>query len=195
MLSGSLSDRLLQRGLLTSRVVVPGVAAILASLLFLPAILTRSTITAIPYLTAAAFMLSAQNPPIDAGRLDIVPPLLWGRAEGIRTALRTAAQSLAPPLFGFMSNSVLGHGRQGLERTFSLTLILLFASGVILLRAVKTYPVDVATASASRDQEVAGRTPRGRDPDGSDSPLPGPDPPDGDLGDTDPLWPEPPVAT
>ena len=39
----------------------------------------------------AAMMLSAQNPPIDAARLDIMPPLLWGRAEGVRTALRTMA--------------------------------------------------------------------------------------------------------
>ena len=186
VLAGGLSDRLLQRGVLASRVVVPGIAAILASLLFLPAILTRSTITAMPYLTAAAFMLAAQNPPIDAGRLDIVPPLLWGRAEGIRTALRTAAQSMAPPIFGFMSNSVLGHGRKGLELTFSLTLVLLFASGVILLRAVKTYPSDVATASASRDRQLREGSTRGRTPDSAESPVPPPASPTG------PLWPEPP---
>lgn len=185
VLAGGLSDRLLQRGFLTSRVVVPGVCAVLASFLFLPAILTSSTITAMPYLTAAAFMLAAQNPPIDAGRLDIVPPLLWGRAEGIRTALRTAAQSLAPPIFGFMSNSVLGHGRQGLQLTFTLTLVLLLASGVILLRAIKTYPSDVATASASRDRQLQRR--RREDPgEATDWPVP-PDPPPG------PVWPDPPL--
>ena len=151
--AGNLSDRLLNRGILNARVIVPGVAAILSSLLFLPAIFTRQTFTALPYLTFAAFMLSAQNPPIDAARLDIVPPLLWGRAEGIRTALRTGLQSLAPLIFGVLSNSILGHGRIGLQRTFAVTLVLLFASGVILLRAVKTYPRDVATASASRDRE------------------------------------------
>ena len=188
VLAGNLSDRLLQRGLLTSRVVVPGIAAILASFLFLPAILTRSTITAMPYLTAAAFMLAAQNPPIDAGRLDIVPPLLWGRAEGIRTALRTAAQSLAPPIFGFMSNSVLGHGRKGLQLTFTITLVLLFASGVILLRAVRTYPSDVATASASRDRELRQGPRRGTRPDSAESPIP---PPPG----AGPVWPDPPVPT
>lgn len=164
--AGNLSDRLLKRGFLNARVVVPGITAILASFLFLPAIFTRQALTALPYLTFAAFMLSAQNPPIDAARLDIVPPLLWGRAEGIRTALRTALQSLAPPIFGVMSNSVLGHGRKGLQLTFSVTLVLLFASGVILLRAVRTYPRDVATASASRDKErssVSGGAPTGRD--------------------------------
>lgn len=184
VLAGNLSDRLLQKGLLASRVVVPGIAAILASLLFLPAILTRSTVTAMPYLTAAAFMLAAQNPPIDAGRLDIVPPLLWGRAEGIRTALRTAAQSLAPPLFGFMSNSALGHGRKGLQLTFTVTLFLLLASGVILLRAVRTYPTDVATASASRDRQLREGPRRGTQPDSAASPVP-PAP-------VDPVWPEPP---
>jgi hypothetical protein len=54
-----------------------------------------------------------------------------------------------------MSNSILGHGRKGLQLTFAVTLVLLFASGVILLRAVRTYPRDVATASASRDKERA----------------------------------------
>ena len=159
VVAGNLSDRLLKRGFLNARVVVPGIAATLASLLFLPAIFTRQTLTALPYLTLAAFMLSAQNPPIDAARLDIVPPLLWGRAEGIRTALRTALQSLAPPLFGVMSNSILGHGRKGLQLTFAVTLVLLFASGVILLRAVGSYPRDVATASASRDKERASAPP------------------------------------
>ena len=39
-------------------------------------------------------------------------PSLWGRAEGIRTFLRTAAQALAPVLFGAMSDIVFGNGRE-----------------------------------------------------------------------------------
>jgi MFS family permease len=116
--------------------------------LFLPAILTRSVVTALPYLTLAALALTAQNPPIDAARLDIVPPLLWGRAEGIRTFLRTLAQSLAPILFGGLSD-LLGGGRSGLELTFLIMLLPLAANAVVLFRARRTYPQDVATAAAA----------------------------------------------
>ncbi|HEY1734562.1 MAG TPA: hypothetical protein VGG23_08955, partial [Acidimicrobiales bacterium] len=81
-------------------------------------------------------------------RLDIVPPLLWGRAEGIRGLLRTAAQSLAPVLFGAVAD-LLGGGRAGLQWTFLIMLIPLLANGVILLVALRFYPRDVATAAAA----------------------------------------------
>jgi hypothetical protein len=68
---------------------------------------TRDLITALPYLIAAAFCLSAQNPPIDAARLDIMPAPLWGRAESIRTVLRSFAQAAAPLLFGAVADHVL----------------------------------------------------------------------------------------
>ncbi|HEY3810792.1 MAG TPA: MFS transporter [Acidimicrobiales bacterium] len=196
LLAGGLSDRLLQRGFLNSRILVAAIAALLSSLLFLPAIFTRSAVTAVPYLTLAAVMLSAQNPPIDAARLDIVPPLLWGRAEGIRTALRTSAQSLAPVTFGVLSERVFGGGRSGLQWTFAVLLIVMTASGVILLRALRTYPRDVATAAAaeSAPQPAAAPYPASAapaaDPPGSPAPsgwpaaVPLPDPP--------PAWPEPP---
>jgi MFS family permease len=149
LLSGSLSDRLLRGGFLNSRVLVPAVALISATLLFIPALVTRSAVTAVPYLACAMLMLSAQNPPIDAARLDIVPARLWGRAEAVRTLLRSLAQSLAPLLFGLTSDQVFGGGRSGLQWTFALMLVTLLASGVVLLRAVRTYPRDVATAGAS----------------------------------------------
>ena len=82
LISGNLSDRLLKRGYLNARIVVAAVAALAATFLFVPALTTRSAVTALPYLTLAGLMLSAQNPPIDAARLDIVPALLWGRAGG-----------------------------------------------------------------------------------------------------------------
>jgi MFS family permease len=148
LVGGALSDNLLRRRFLNSRILVAGTAAILTSLLFVPAILTRSTITALPYLTLAGFALMAQNPAIDAARLDIVPPLLWGRAEGIRTLLRTLAQSLAPVLFGAFAD-LLGGKRIGLQWTFLVMLLPLLANGVILLLALRTYPRDVATAAAA----------------------------------------------
>src|SRR6185437_7709699 len=78
---GALGDFLLHRGYLNGRILVSAIAATVAVVLFVPAVFTRSPLTALPYISLAAFALSAQNPPIDAARLDIVHPLLWGRAE------------------------------------------------------------------------------------------------------------------
>jgi MFS family permease len=150
---GGFGDFLLRRRYLNGRVLVAAVAALATTVLFIPALLTRSLVTALPYLVFAGFALSAQNPPIDAARLDIMPPLLWGRAEGVRTFLRTAAQSLAPLLFGAVSDYVFGGGRGGLQWTFVVMLLPLLASGVILFRALHTYPRDVATAAMAGPPE------------------------------------------
>jgi MFS family permease len=149
LLSGRLSDNLLRRRYLNSRIMVSAVAAIITTAMFIPALLTRSVLMALPYIVIAAFMLSAQNPPIDAARLDIMPPPLWGRAEGLRTLLRTGAQALAPLLFGAVSQYVFGGGRSGLQWTFVVMLVPLAANGIILFRALRTYPRDVATAAAA----------------------------------------------
>jgi sugar phosphate permease len=151
LIAGRLSDRLLHRGVLNARIVVTAVAAVAAAGLFVPALITRSVGVALFYLVLAAFFLSAQNPPIDAARLDIVPSALWGRAEGIRTGLRTGAQALAPLLFGATADHVFGGGRHGLELTFLVMLLPLAANGILLFRATRSYPRDVATAAAAQD--------------------------------------------
>ena len=120
-------------------------------ILFVPALVTRSSVTAVPYLMAAVLMLSAQNPPLDAARLDIMPPLLWGRAEAVRTLLRSLAMALAPLLFGAVSDYVFGGGRSGLQWTFVVMLVPLGASSWLLFKGLRTYPADVATAAASAD--------------------------------------------
>ncbi|HSS08741.1 MAG TPA: MFS transporter, partial [Acidimicrobiales bacterium] len=84
LVAGRLSDGLLRRHYLNARIMVTAVAAVAATVLFIPALLTRRVSTAVLYLVVAAFMLAAQNPPIDAARLDIMPWFLWGRAEGVR---------------------------------------------------------------------------------------------------------------
>jgi MFS family permease len=146
---GALGDFLLHRGYLNGRILVSAISATAAVILFIPAIFTRGPLTALPYISLAALALSAQNPPIDAARLDIVHPLLWGRAEAIRTFLRTMAQAFAPLLFGAVSDYVFGGGRFGLQWTFAIMLLPLAASAYFLFKALGTYPRDVATASAS----------------------------------------------
>lgn len=107
---GALGDALLHRGYLNGRILVSAVSATLAVILFLPAVFTRDPLNALPYISLAVLALAAQNPPLDAARLDIVPAPLWGRAEGVRTFLRTVAQAFAPLLFGAVSDHVFGGG-------------------------------------------------------------------------------------
>jgi MFS family permease len=151
LFGGAVGDWLLKRGHLNSRVLTPAVAAVLTTILFVPAIFTRDAVTAVPYLTAAAFFLGAQNPPLDAARLDIMPPLLWGRAEAVRTLLRSLAVALAPVLFGAVSDHVFGGGRTGLQWTFAIMILPLGASAWLLFKGLRTYPADVAAAAASGD--------------------------------------------
>jgi MFS family permease len=149
LVSGRLGDSLLRRRFINGRILVSACAAAVTAVAFIPAIVARTAVGALPFILVAALMLSAQNPPIDAARLDIMPPLLWGRAEGIRTLLRTGAQALAPLLFGVVSQYVFGGGRSGLQWTFVVMLLPLFANAVILFLALRYYPRDVATASAA----------------------------------------------
>jgi MFS family permease len=151
LFGGGFGDWLLRRGRLDARVLLPAVTAALTTILFVPAIFTRGAVTAVPYLTAAAFFLGSQNPPLDAARLDIMPPLLWGRAEAIRTMLRSLAMALAPLLFGAVSDHVFGGGRSGLQWTFVVMLLPLGASSWLLFKALRTYPADVATAAAGTE--------------------------------------------
>ena len=144
---GAIGDRLLRRGRLTGRILIAAITATLTTILFIPAIFSRSAVTAVPYLIAATFCLSAQNPPLDAARLDIMHPLLWGRAESVRTLIRSLAQALAPLLFGAVSDYVFGGGRTGLQWTFFVMLFPLGASAYLLFHARRTYPADVAAAA------------------------------------------------
>jgi MFS family permease len=146
---GAIGDRLLHRNVLNGRILVSAIAAAAAVVLFVPAIFTRGAGTALPYITFAALALSAQNPPLDAARLDVMVPLLWGRAEAIRTFLRTGAQAIAPVAFGGISDYVFGGGRSGLQWTFALMLIPLSLSAYFLFKALATYPRDVASAAAA----------------------------------------------
>src|SRR5919201_2720500 len=146
---GALGDAFLHRGYLNGRILVAVIASTVATVAFIPPIFTHSALSALPYIALAAMALAALNPPVDAARLDIVVPLLWGRAEGIRTFLRTMAQASAPVLFGAVSDYVFGGGRSGLQWTFAIMLLPLAASAYFLFTALRTYPRDVATAAAA----------------------------------------------
>lgn len=164
---GRVADRLLRRGHIRARVLVPAVCLLALIPVLAPAIITTSVPVALPLLIIGAFLLGAPNPPLDAARLDIIHPRLWGRAEGVRTVLRSVGEAAAPTLFGYVSQYVFGGpgssaaagpgggdasqagGASGLEYTFLVCLIPLLIAGFLSLAALRTYPRDVATASAS----------------------------------------------
>jgi MFS family permease len=143
---GAIGDWLIRRGFLTGRILVSAVAAAVATVLFAGALTTRRVTAALPYLIGATFALSAQNPPLDAARLDIMPAPLWGRAEAVRVLLRGLAQAVAPVLFGAVADHVFGGGSEGLRWAFTVMLVPLAASAALLFRARHSYPQDVANA-------------------------------------------------
>lgn len=166
VLGGRLADRFLDRGRMTARIVTAGVAYVTAAAIFFPSLIIGSLALVIPLYILAAMALAAPNAPLDAARLDIMPSGLWGRAEGVRSLLRDLGQALAPIVFGVVSEQLGSGGQtrgssggvgaaansQGLEYTFLIMLSALLLSGLVMVRARRTYPRDVATALASEGQ-------------------------------------------
>ncbi|HET9720947.1 MAG TPA: MFS transporter [Solirubrobacteraceae bacterium] len=158
--AGQLADRLLAGGRESARVVVPAVCYIAAAILFLPGLLSATLFISMPLFVIAGGFLAAPDPPLNAARLDIMHPRLWGRAEGVRTFLYMSAFAVGPLFFGFISQALggptagaanRGHVKQtsAMAYAFLIMLVPLAVSGITLLRARRTYPRDVATAAAS----------------------------------------------
>jgi MFS family permease len=166
LLSGHLTDFMLRRGLLTARVSVPACCYLGAAGLLIPGIVETRFTPALWFDVGGMALISAANPPLDAARLDIMPPGLWGRAESTRTFLRSVTQAIAPLAFGGLADLIAGivpeqtpigthpglvseRTATGLEITFLIMLATLAAAGVLMLRARRTYATDVATAATA----------------------------------------------
>jgi len=145
---GQMSEWLLRKGHLTVRIVLPAIALFVAVLFLGYGVWTPSVWIGITMLTIGAGALAAAVAPIDAARLDIIHPRMWGRAEAGRMALRAAFEGSAPLLFGAVSGW-LGGGAEGLKWTFLIMLTPALAASLLAIPARRTYPRDVATAAAS----------------------------------------------
>ncbi len=143
--SGRIAEWLLERGWPRIRIILPGVALFVAALAFGPAIWVKNIYLGAGLFTVGAIALAAANPPIDAARLDILLPNLWGRGEAGRMALRGALEGGAPLLVGVVS-IWLGGGEIGLQWAFLLMLIPLLVASLLAVPLSRTYPRDVATA-------------------------------------------------
>lgn len=181
IVGGRTTDSLLHHGRLDARLIVPAVAFLLAAAAFVPAIITTSLLIALPFFLVAGFCIAAPNPGLDAARLDVVPSRMWGRAEAVRSLLRSLLQAFAPLLFGLVSTvfggravgfgsggGVGSHPTQtsavGLEPTFLIMLAPLLLAVFFIWRGRPSYPIDVAAADeterrfpAQRDANAPGQ--------------------------------------
>ncbi len=175
IIGGRVTDLLLERGKLAARMWFPGACYIGAAVLLLLGLLGSHLTPALWFDVAGSTLISAANPPIQAARLDVVPAGLWGRASSALTVVRSAAQALAPLLFGGISQLVEGivpaqapigthpHAPStstatGLQVTFLIMLAALVAAGIFLFRAGRTFASDVASAAASEPDAHPGGT-------------------------------------
>jgi len=167
-LTGRLADRLVVAGHVAARPLLAAAAFGVAAATVIPALLTPSTLLALGLLVLTAAALGGANPPLDAARLDLVNPRLWGRAEAVRTVLRQSLEAGAPLLVGYLSVRLGAHtsgvgGGDGEPRGTALghTLLVLattmpVAAALLLRTARRTYPRDVATALATPTQPHRG---------------------------------------
>jgi len=143
LVGGRLGDTLVRRGHVNGRLIVSTVSYVVGALALTPAILLDSVWTAMPFLVVGGAALVAPSAPLDAVRLDLVHPRLWGRAEGVRNIVQIAAEAGAPLLFGFLSDTI------GLRATFLLTLGALVVAALLLLAARRFYAPEVLAAAES----------------------------------------------
>lgn len=174
VVGGRVSDLLLARGQVDARMWFPGACYLGAALLLALGLLGSHLTPALWFVVAGSALISAANPPVQAGRLDVVPAGLWGRASSALTVVRSVAQALAPLLFGGLSQLIAGivppqapigthpHAPSastatGLQVTFLIMLTALAAAGLLLFRASRTFASDVASAAAvqSRESQLA----------------------------------------
>jgi predicted MFS family arabinose efflux permease len=145
LVGGWLSDHLLARGYLRIRVQVGIVAMLVCAALFTLALLVNSFwwTAILLFLSAAGF--GAINSSVDAARLDIVVPGVWGRAEAIRVALRKAGEAGAPLLVGALIGA-FGGGASAMRSVFLLLTMPLYVGGLVGTAALKTYLPDAVSA-------------------------------------------------
>lgn len=152
---GRLGDALIRRRHVNSRIWLGALAYILAPVALFPAFLTHSLVFALPLFALGAFFLAGSGPPLDAARIDVLVPLLRGRAEAIRQVVRTLAEGGAPFLIGLLSDQLFGGGSHGLQVAFLVTLPFLVVTGLVLLIALRTYQPDIAATYISTKAQRA----------------------------------------
>lgn len=154
LVGARLGDRLQDRGVENGRLRVAIVGFTGAAVFAVPALLTSSMVFAAIMITLGVTFLSASTPTLDAVRIDVIPPRLRGRAEAVRTVVRTAAEGAAPAVFGIASTHLAGGGEAGLQLAFLITLPALALNGLLLMAALPSYARDAARAVEEPEQRA-----------------------------------------
>ncbi|HEY6031784.1 MAG TPA: MFS transporter, partial [Gaiellaceae bacterium] len=148
---GRIGDALIRSGRPNGRLVVASYSYIVAAVAFVPTLFLDNLALGLPAAVLAAAALVAPTAPLDAVRLDVVHPQLWGRAEATRNVLQIAADAAAPLAFGLLSDHVAGGGLAGMRAAYVAGLVLLVLAGLGLQLARRSYPRDVAAVVASTE--------------------------------------------
>jgi sugar phosphate permease len=170
LVGGRLSDTLLRHGRIDARLVVAAVGYIVVAFAIVPALISSLVAVSLPLFVIAGFSLAAPNPGLDAARLDVMPSRMWGRAEAVRSLLRSLLQAFAPLVFGLTSVLFGGHSQglasgarssssavsaaqtAGLEPTFLIMVLPILVAGIVVWRGRRYYPGDVAAANLSEQR-------------------------------------------
>lgn len=145
---GALADRLLRRGIINARVFVSAFAALAASAVLPPAILTDSLPLAAVLLFLGTTFLTLPIAPSEALLADVVPGDIRGRAASIRAVVRALA-ALAPWAVGRLSDAT------DLQTALAAFVPVYAVGGIIMLLAARTYPTDLAAAGANLRRVLA----------------------------------------
>lgn len=152
---GFVSDAFLKRGRLRARVWTAAIAYLSCATLFFLGLLTNITWLTVLLFFLAATALGAINPPLDAARLDLTHPHVWGRSESLRMFFRKIAEAIAPLVFGVVAEDIFS-GRGELRDTLMLMLAPFVVGAFLAFFTLRTYLKDAAAADA-----YAERTERG----------------------------------
>ncbi len=140
---GLLSDRLLQRGVLQARVLVPAVSSILATVTLLPALVATDLTVVAVFFFLSGVLVTLPVAPAEALMADVVPGGLRGRAASARSILRSVA-STSPLLVGLLSDAL----DENLGLALALLSPLFAVGGGVMFLAARTYPADLAFVAA-----------------------------------------------
>jgi predicted MFS family arabinose efflux permease len=153
---GRIGDALIRGGRVNGRLVVSSWSYLVAAVAFVPTLFVDNVLYGLPPAILGAAALIAPTAPLDAVRLDIVHPQLWGRAEATRNVFQIGADATAPLFFGVLSDHLAGGGTSGMRVAYlaSLALLLLGALGLQLAR--RTYPGDLVAAAAGAESTAGG---------------------------------------
>jgi MFS family permease len=153
---GFLADRYLRRGYVNARVYVTAAGSVAASVVLVPAFASTSLAVTAPLFFLGGVFLTLPVAPSEAMVSDVVVSELRGRAATIRSVVR-ALSATGPLLVGWLS-STLGDDADSLRWALVAITPVYAVGGLLMLRAARHYPADLAyvVAESRRARESRG---------------------------------------